>query len=181
MSSMPHYRLYIDGEWVEGAAGQVLSSENPANGESWATFACAAPGDVDRAVAAAARALEDPSWRDLTQTARGKLLYRLAELIDLWWQEAERHGVLPLDDRTLALFASHPSDHSAHRTDRRYRYRPPMSPIPSGSSAGTGGYAFDLTAKVTSSVLNSNSRSRKTSMVVRTLSRKRHRVGGDTE
>ena len=74
---------------------------------------------------------------------------RLAQMIDLWWQESVRHGVLPLDDRTLELFASHPSDHSAHRTDRRYRYRPPMSPIPSGSSASTGGFAFDLTAQVT--------------------------------
>ena len=78
---MPHYQLFIDGAWTEGADGQVMSSENPATGETWATFACAAPSDVDRAVAAAARALDDPDWRDLSQTARGKLLYRLADLV----------------------------------------------------------------------------------------------------
>ncbi len=76
---------------------------------------------------------------------------RLAEMIDLWWSEAHRNGVLPLDDRTLALFGVHRSDHSPHRLDRRYVYRPPMAPIPSGSSASIGGRAFDLTARITSS------------------------------
>ncbi|MCP3939320.1 MAG: arylsulfatase [Actinomycetia bacterium] len=74
---------------------------------------------------------------------------RLAEMVDLWWQEAERHGVLPLDDRMLELFAANPSDHSPHRHDRIYRYRPPMSPIASQPSASLGGRAFDLTARVT--------------------------------
>ena len=74
----------------------------------------------------------------------------LAGLVDLWWEEAERHGVLPLDDRTLELFGAHPSDHSPHRLDRRYVYRPPMSPIPAGASAGLGGRAVDLTARITS-------------------------------
>jgi len=75
---------------------------------------------------------------------------KLAQLVDLWWQEAERHGVLPLDDRTLELFAAHPSDHSPHRLNRRYVYRPPMSPIPAGASAGLGGRATDLIARITS-------------------------------
>jgi arylsulfatase len=74
---------------------------------------------------------------------------RLAQLIELWWAEADDHGVLPLDDRTIELFAAHPSDHSPHRLDRRYSYRPPMSPIPSQASASLGGRAFDLTARVT--------------------------------
>ena len=82
MTDKPHYRLFIDGQWVEGSAGQVMESENPASGETWATFACASPEDVERAVAAAACALDDPAWRDLSQTSRGKLLYRLADLIE---------------------------------------------------------------------------------------------------
>lgn len=79
---LPHYQLFIDGTWCDGATGQTMTSENPATGEAWAEFACAAPEDVNRAVAAARRALEAPEWRDLSQTARGKLLYRLAELIE---------------------------------------------------------------------------------------------------
>lgn len=82
MPDLPHYQLFIDGAWSEGDSGQIMESENPANGEAWATFACASAQDVDRSVAAAKRALNDPAWRDLTQTARGKLITRLADLIE---------------------------------------------------------------------------------------------------
>lgn len=79
---MQHYQLYMDGGRCEGSGGQILHSENPATGDPWASFACADTRDVNRAVAAARRALEDPAWRDLTQTQRGKLLFRLAELVE---------------------------------------------------------------------------------------------------
>ncbi|MEP0944034.1 MAG: aldehyde dehydrogenase [Rhizobiaceae bacterium] len=82
MSDLPHYQLFIDGHWSAGSAGQTMESINPASGESWASFDCASAQDVDKAVAAAVRALNDPAWRDMTQTARGKLLYRLADLIE---------------------------------------------------------------------------------------------------
>ncbi|MEM6887392.1 MAG: aldehyde dehydrogenase [Pseudomonadota bacterium] len=82
MSDQPHYQLFIDGVWTEGAGGQTMASQNPATGEDWATFACASSTDVDRAVSGARHALNDPAWRDMTQTQRGKLLYRLADLIE---------------------------------------------------------------------------------------------------
>ena len=74
---------------------------------------------------------------------------RLLELIDLWWQEAERHGVLPLDDRLVELFGARFRPNSPHPEDRRYVYRPPMSPMPGQASAAIGGRSFDLTATVT--------------------------------
>jgi arylsulfatase A-like enzyme len=74
---------------------------------------------------------------------------RLAELVDLWWQEAERHGVLPLDDRTIELFGARFRENSPHPVDRRYVYRPPMSPIPAQAAAAVGGRSFDLTARIT--------------------------------
>jgi aldehyde dehydrogenase (NAD+) len=79
---MQHFQLFIDGVWCEGADGQTCATQNPATGEDWATFACAAPQDVERAASAAQRVLQDPEWRDMTQSARGKLLYRLAELVE---------------------------------------------------------------------------------------------------
>ena len=71
---------------------------------------------------------------------------RLERLKDLWWEEAERHGVLPLDDRTFELFGARFRDRSPHPADRRYVYRPPMSPIPAQAAAQIGGRNFDLTA-----------------------------------
>ncbi|MDG1375571.1 MAG: aldehyde dehydrogenase [Yoonia sp.] len=105
MTEKPHFQLFIDGTWTEGQAGQVMATQNPATGEDWATFACAAPEDVNRAIAAAKRVLGDPVWRDMTQTQRGKLLYRLAELIE---QNAEELGRLETTDsgKLLAETAS---------------------------------------------------------------------------
>lgn len=74
---------------------------------------------------------------------------RLEALQALWWQEAERHGVFPLDDRTIELFRPRLAEHSAHRPDRRYRYRPPMTPLPMAAAPSAGGLAWDLTATVT--------------------------------
>lgn len=73
---------------------------------------------------------------------------RLADLIELWWSEAARHGALPLDDRRQELFAPVLDDHSPHRHDRRYVYRPPLSPIAAGASPSPGGKRFGLVARV---------------------------------
>jgi arylsulfatase len=73
---------------------------------------------------------------------------RLAELIDLWWREAERHGVLPLDDRMVELFGARFRPNSPHPENRRYVYRPPMSPMPAQAAAAIGGRSFDLSVRV---------------------------------
>jgi len=95
MSTQAHYQLFIDGQWCDGSTGQVMASQNPATGETWATFAGASADDVERAVSAAVRALDEPAWRDMLPTARGKLLYRLAELIE---QNAEAIGRVETTD-----------------------------------------------------------------------------------
>ncbi len=82
---------------------------------------------------------------DLAEAEPGKL----AELIEHWWAEAERHGVLPLDDRMFELFGARFRPNSPHPPDRRYVYRPPMSPMPGQASAAIGGRSFDLAARVT--------------------------------
>ncbi|HEX7354922.1 MAG TPA: arylsulfatase, partial [Mycobacteriales bacterium] len=82
---------------------------------------------------------------DLAETQPDKL----AELVDLWWAEAERHGVLPLDDRMIELFGARFRDYSPHPASRRYVYRPPMLPIPAQASAALGGRSADVHARVT--------------------------------
>ncbi|HQT99838.1 MAG TPA: arylsulfatase [Acidimicrobiales bacterium] len=72
----------------------------------------------------------------------------LKYLIDLWWRDAERYGVLPLDDRSIELFAPRFRDNSPHPLSRHYAYFPPLSPIPPQAAAGIGGRSWDLSAIV---------------------------------
>lgn len=74
------FQLYIDGQFEDGAAS--FGSVNPATGEVWAQMPEARAEQVNRAVAAARRALTDPAWAGLTASARGKLLHRLANLVE---------------------------------------------------------------------------------------------------
>lgn len=73
------FSQYIDGQFEPGSTH--FDSVDPATGTAWARMPAATVDDVDRAVRAAHRALHAPAWRELTATARGKLLARLAELI----------------------------------------------------------------------------------------------------
>lgn len=78
---MKHYQMYIDGEWCDAEDGATLESINPATGKVWATAAVAGEGEVNRAVAAADRALKHGPWAEMNATQRGKLLRRLGDLI----------------------------------------------------------------------------------------------------
>jgi arylsulfatase A-like enzyme len=73
---------------------------------------------------------------------------KLAEMVERWWVEAEEHGVLPLDDRTIELFGARFRERSPHPADRHYVYRPPMTHIPVQVSASIGGRSWDLDATI---------------------------------
>jgi acyl-CoA reductase-like NAD-dependent aldehyde dehydrogenase len=72
--------LVIDGERVPAADGRTFETVNPANGGVSRTLAQAGVEDVDRAVAAAARAFED--WGIRTPIQRAKVLFRWADLLE---------------------------------------------------------------------------------------------------
>lgn len=76
---MERFQHYIDGVFADGAAS--FESLDPATGAPWAVMPSASAEDVDRAVTAADRAFLAPEWRGLTATARGRLLLRLADLV----------------------------------------------------------------------------------------------------
>ena len=69
-------------------------------------------------------------------------------MVARWWEEADDHGVLPLDDRTIELFAARFADGSVHRPDRHYTYRPPVSPLPAQAGPSIGGRSWDLDATI---------------------------------
>ncbi len=75
-------KLLIDGQWVESASGKTFETLNPATGEVIAEVAEGDQEDVDRAVKAARKALETGPWRTMDARERGKILYRLADLIE---------------------------------------------------------------------------------------------------
>ncbi|MBL4926885.1 aldehyde dehydrogenase [Fuscibacter oryzae] len=76
---MDRFQHYIDGQFEDGSAS--FDSLDPATGTPWATMPMATAGDVDRAVRAAHRAFVAGPWPALTASARGKLLMRLADLV----------------------------------------------------------------------------------------------------
>lgn len=77
---MKSFQLYIDGKFVDGAGS--FESRNPATGEAWATMPNADAALVNQAVEAAHRAFHAPAWRGLNATQRGKLLFKLADLLE---------------------------------------------------------------------------------------------------
>ena len=77
---MRRFQCYIDGRFEDGEAS--FSSLDPATGEPWAEMPESREADISRAVEAAHRALyDDAAWSKLTATQRGRLLYRLADLV----------------------------------------------------------------------------------------------------
>ncbi|HEY5634032.1 MAG TPA: aldehyde dehydrogenase [Burkholderiaceae bacterium] len=89
------YRNLVNGERVQAASGEWIDSYDPYLGRPWARVPRSAAPDVDAAVAAAKAALRSSAWRGLTPTSRGKLLVRLAGLIEA---NAERLGQLETRD-----------------------------------------------------------------------------------
>ena len=73
------YPLFVGGRWVEPEDGAYVTDINPASEEPIAEVAFAGAGDIERAVAAARAAL--PAWHALAPLERGKVVYRIARLI----------------------------------------------------------------------------------------------------
>ena len=75
------YQLFIDGQWVDAESGKTFTTPNPATGQTLAEVAEADKADIDKAVAAARRAYEG-KWSKMSARDRGRLMYKLAQLIE---------------------------------------------------------------------------------------------------
>lgn len=82
------HQLFIDGRFVDAASGRTLPTLNPHDNSVIADVAMAGREDVDRAVAAAQRAL--PAWRRMAAADRGRILLRLADLIETHAEDLAR-------------------------------------------------------------------------------------------
>ena len=77
--ALESFQQYIDGSFSD--ASETFDSIDPANGNVWAKMPKATEADVDKAVNAARRAFTSGDWPTLNASARGKLLYKLADLM----------------------------------------------------------------------------------------------------
>jgi aldehyde dehydrogenase (NAD+) len=75
-------KLLINNEWVASVSGKTFPTINPATGEEIAQVAEADAADVNLAVKAARHAFEKGPWRKMSASERGRLLNRLADLIE---------------------------------------------------------------------------------------------------
>ncbi|BFZ58985.1 aldehyde dehydrogenase (NAD(P)(+)) ald5 [Savitreella phatthalungensis] len=75
--------LFINNEWVKSKSGQTFETINPTNGKPIVAIQEAQEEDVDVAVAAARAAFQHGSeWRSMSSAGRGKILMKLADLIE---------------------------------------------------------------------------------------------------
>jgi phenylacetaldehyde dehydrogenase len=74
-------QLFIDGELVDAQSGNTFETLNPATGETLATVAEGDAADIDLAVRAARRAFDDGPWSRFTPSERGRIIWRIGDLI----------------------------------------------------------------------------------------------------
>jgi phenylacetaldehyde dehydrogenase len=76
------HKMLINGKWVEALSGKTFPTYNPATGEVLARVAEGDKADIDLAVKAARAAFETGPWSKLTASERGRLIWKIADLIE---------------------------------------------------------------------------------------------------
>jgi aldehyde dehydrogenase (NAD+) len=75
-------KLLINNRWIPSVSGKTFATVNPSTGEEICQIAEADSADVENAVKAARAAFERGAWRKMPASERGRLLNRLADLIE---------------------------------------------------------------------------------------------------
>src|SRR5215211_2708810 len=110
-------RMLINGQWRDSASGKTFATINPATEEEIAQVAEGDAADIDLAVKAARKAFDSGPWRKTDARDRGRLMNKLADLIEEHIDELaeletldngkpireSRHGDLPLVVDALPL------------------------------------------------------------------------------
>ena len=74
-------QLFINGQWCDAASGKTFETPNPATGETLARVAEGDAEDINRAVRAARRAFQEGPWGRMTPSERGRIIWRIGDLI----------------------------------------------------------------------------------------------------
>jgi phenylacetaldehyde dehydrogenase len=76
------HQMLINGKWENAASGKTFPTYDPATAEVMTQVAEGDREDVNRAVSAARHAFDKGPWRKMTASERGKLIWKLADLLD---------------------------------------------------------------------------------------------------
>ena len=100
---MQSTQLLIGDQWVSASDGATSETIDPATNTVIGTFAEATGSDVDAAVASARAGFESDSWQGMTPDERGKVLWRIAELLE---RDADQIAALETLDQGMPSFVS---------------------------------------------------------------------------
>jgi phenylacetaldehyde dehydrogenase len=100
-------QMLINGKWVNAASGKTFPTYNPATGEVLAHVAEGDKEDIDRAVTAARAAFDKGPWRKITPSERGRLVWKLADLLE---KHAEEFAQLECLDQGKPLALARVAD-----------------------------------------------------------------------
>jgi len=76
------HKMLINGKWTDSASGKTFPTYDPATGEVMAQVAEGDREDINRAVSAARQAFDKGPWRRMTPSERGKMIWKLADLLE---------------------------------------------------------------------------------------------------
>jgi len=96
-------KMLIGGQWVDALSGKTFKTYNPATGEVLAHVAEGDRADIDQAVKAARKAFESGPWAEMAPAERGRLLWKISDLIE---QHHEELAELETLDNGKPLFFS---------------------------------------------------------------------------
>jgi aldehyde dehydrogenase (NAD+) len=100
-------RLFIGGKWVDAGSGKTYPTVNPATEEPITVIAEADERDADAAVRAARAAFESGPWARMDAADRGKVLWKIGDLID---KHADELGELETIDNGKPIFEARQVD-----------------------------------------------------------------------
>jgi aldehyde dehydrogenase (NAD+) len=100
-------KLFIGGKWVDAASGKTFPTVNPATGETITVIAEGGERDAAAAVDAAFTAFHSGPWPEMSASDRGRILWRIGDLIDKYNEEL---GTLETLDNGKPIFESRQVD-----------------------------------------------------------------------
>ena len=119
-------KLYIEGEFRDASGGAKFGTFNPATEELITEVSSAGVEDVNDAVAGARKAFESGDWREMSARARGRILWRIGELLR---DNVEEVAILETIDNGKPIFESRyvdiPMVSEGAYTYGNYRITPP--------------------------------------------------------